>query len=46
MQKITPNLWYDSRSREAANFYQAAFADSKYSTGVEQSPPDCSIVVV
>ncbi|MFA5925775.1 MAG: VOC family protein [Parcubacteria group bacterium] len=29
MQKITPNLWFDSQAEEAANFYVSVFNDSK-----------------
>lgn len=29
MQKITPNLWFDSAAEEAANFYVSVFKDGK-----------------
>src|SRR5688500_17740674 len=29
MQKITPNLWFDSQAEEAANFYVSIFKNSK-----------------
>ena len=29
MQKITPNLWFDSQAEEAANFYVSVFKNSK-----------------
>ena len=29
MQKITPNLWFDTEAEEAANFYVSVFEDSK-----------------
>jgi predicted 3-demethylubiquinone-9 3-methyltransferase (glyoxalase superfamily) len=29
MQKITPNLWFDTEGEEAANFYVSLFANSK-----------------
>ncbi len=29
MQKITPNLWFDTQAEEAANFYASLFKDSK-----------------
>jgi predicted 3-demethylubiquinone-9 3-methyltransferase (glyoxalase superfamily) len=29
MQKITPNLWFDTEAEEAAEFYTAIFKDSK-----------------
>ncbi len=29
MQKITPNLWFDGKAREAANFYVSIFPNSK-----------------
>jgi predicted 3-demethylubiquinone-9 3-methyltransferase (glyoxalase superfamily) len=29
MQKITPNLWYDTQVEEAANFYVSIFKNSK-----------------
>ncbi len=29
MQKITPNLWFDTEAEEAANFYTSIFKDSQ-----------------
>jgi predicted 3-demethylubiquinone-9 3-methyltransferase (glyoxalase superfamily) len=29
MQKITPNLWFDTEAEEAANFYTSIFEDSR-----------------
>ena len=29
MQKIVPNLWFDTEAEEAANFYTSIFEDSK-----------------
>ncbi len=29
MQRITPNLWFDNRAEEAANFYVSIFPNSK-----------------
>jgi predicted 3-demethylubiquinone-9 3-methyltransferase (glyoxalase superfamily) len=29
LQKITPNLWFDTEAEEAANFYTSIFKDSK-----------------
>ena len=29
MQKITPNLWFDTEAEEAANFYTSIFKNSK-----------------
>ena len=29
MQKITPNLWFDTEAEEAANFYTSIFKDSE-----------------
>jgi predicted 3-demethylubiquinone-9 3-methyltransferase (glyoxalase superfamily) len=29
MQKITPNLWFDTEAEEAANFYTSIFDDSR-----------------
>ncbi len=29
MQKITPNLWFDTQAEEAAKFYTSIFKDSK-----------------
>jgi hypothetical protein len=29
MQKITPNLWFDTEAEEAANFYISIFDDSR-----------------
>ena len=29
MQKITPNLWFDSQAEEAAKFYVSIFHNSK-----------------
>ncbi len=29
MQKITPNLWFDTDAEEAANFYTSLFEDSR-----------------
>lgn len=29
MQKITPNLWFDTQAEEAANFYASVFPSSK-----------------
>ena len=29
MQRITPNLWFDTRAEEAANFYVSIFPNSK-----------------
>jgi predicted 3-demethylubiquinone-9 3-methyltransferase (glyoxalase superfamily) len=29
MQKITPNLWFDTEAEEAANFYTSVFEDSR-----------------
>ena len=29
MQKITPNLWFDTEAEEAANFYTSLFEDSR-----------------
>ncbi len=29
MQKITPNLWFDDKAEEAANFYTSIFKNSK-----------------
>jgi predicted 3-demethylubiquinone-9 3-methyltransferase (glyoxalase superfamily) len=29
LQKITPNLWFDTEAEEAANFYTSIFEDSK-----------------
>ena len=29
IQKITPNLWFDSEAEEAANFYVSIFKNSK-----------------
>jgi predicted 3-demethylubiquinone-9 3-methyltransferase (glyoxalase superfamily) len=29
VQKITPNLWFDTEAEEAANFYTSIFKDSK-----------------
>src|SRR3989344_4355778 len=29
MQKITPNLWFDSEAEEAVNFYASIFKNSK-----------------
>ncbi|WP_426567218.1 VOC family protein [Angustibacter sp. McL0619] len=29
MQKITPNLWFDSQAEEAANFYVSVFKNSR-----------------
>ncbi|CAN5736357.1 VOC family protein [soil metagenome] len=29
MQKITPNLWFDTEAEEAANFYTSIFENSK-----------------
>lgn len=47
MQKIIPHLWFDTQAREAAEFYVAAFADSKIlSTSVLKDTPsgDCDVV--
>jgi predicted 3-demethylubiquinone-9 3-methyltransferase (glyoxalase superfamily) len=33
MQRITPNLWFDTRAEEAANFYVSIFPNSKI-TGI------------
>ncbi len=33
MQRITPNLWFDNRAEEAANFYVSIFPNSKI-TGI------------
>ena len=33
MQRITPNLWFDTRAEEAANFYISIFPNSKI-TGI------------
>lgn len=32
MQKIIPNLWFDSQAEEAANFYVSVFKNSKIGT--------------
>jgi len=32
MQKITPNLWFDDKAEEAANFYVSIFKNSKILT--------------
>src|SRR5215218_8032318 len=29
MQKIVPNLWFDTEAEEAANFYVSVFEDSR-----------------
>ena len=29
MQKITPNLWYDGKAKEAVDFYASVFPDTK-----------------
>ena len=29
MQKITPNLWFDTNAEEAVNYYMSVFSDSK-----------------
>ena len=29
MQKITPNLWFDTEAEEAAEFYTSIFKDSR-----------------
>lgn len=45
--KITPHLWFDNNASEAAEFYVAAFADSRIiSTGVIRDTPsgDCDMV--
>lgn len=47
MQKIIPHLWFDTQAKEAAEFYVAAFADSKIlSTSVLKDTPsgDCDVV--
>ncbi len=38
-QKITPNLWFDGKAKEAADFYVSAFPDSKivFSTNYPKS---------
>ncbi len=33
MQRITPNLWFDTQAKEAANFYVSIFPNSKI-TGI------------
>jgi predicted 3-demethylubiquinone-9 3-methyltransferase (glyoxalase superfamily) len=47
MQKIVPNLWFDTQAKEAAEFYVSAFPDSKIiSTVVLHDTPsgDCDWV--
>ncbi len=39
MEKITPNLWFDSNAEEAANFYVSLFPDSRIDQ-VVRSPAD------
>ncbi len=34
MQKITPNLWFDHKVKEATDFYVSVFADSKITGGM------------
>ena len=45
--RITPHLWFDNNAKEAADFYVAAFADSRItSSGIIRDTPsgDCDIV--
>ena len=47
MQKIVPNLWFDTEAEEAANFYLSVFEDSRivsithYNEAVPQRPARC-----
>ena len=40
MQKLVPNLWYDTQALEAAQFYTSLFDDSRINrtTIVEDTP--------
>lgn len=47
MQKITPHLWFDRESKEAAEFYVSLFPDSKVTnlTTLHDTPSgDCDVV--
>jgi len=47
MQKIIPNLWYDTQAKEAAAFYASVFPDSKVtniSTLHDTPSGDCDVV--
>ena len=47
MQKIVPHLWFNTQAKEAAQFYCAAFPDSKIlnSTVVHDTPSgDCDLI--
>ena len=47
MQKIIPHLWFDKEAKDAAEFYGAAFPDSKVTsiTTIHNTPSgDCDIV--
>jgi predicted 3-demethylubiquinone-9 3-methyltransferase (glyoxalase superfamily) len=43
MQKIVPNLWFDTQAEEAARFYVSLFANSKVGAisryGKDELPP-------
>lgn len=38
MQKIVPNLWFDTQAEEAANFYVSIFKNSKIGTVTHYGP--------
>jgi len=46
-QKIVPNLWYDKKAKQAAEFYCSVFPDSKVTnvTVIRDTPSgDCDVV--
>ncbi|WP_127126350.1 VOC family protein [Georgenia sp. SYP-B2076] len=38
MQKIIPNLWFDTQAEEAANFYISVFGDGKITSVMRYGP--------
>lgn len=47
MQKITPHLWFDTKAREAAEFYSGVFPDAQVTnvTTLRDTPSgDCDVV--
>ena len=49
MQKITPNLWFDTEAAEAANFYVSVFKDSRIvsiARYTEAGPREAGMVMV
>ncbi len=43
MQKIIPNLWFDTQAEEAANFYVSLFKNSKIGTVTKYGPSGAEV---